>query len=93
MSDYRNSPGFMVLQVSPRRWVVAERTGLFLANPEFRVVTRAFGNRVDAHAVCTELATRDPRDFGEMTREHLLGADAFRGRDYSRSQLLNGMQN
>src|SRR4029078_5388062 len=93
MIDPRNSSRFIVLQLSPRRWVVAEQTGLFLANPEFRAVTRPFGNRVDAHAVCTELATRDPGGFGELTREHLLGPGAFRGKSYLRSQLLNGMEN
>lgn len=84
---------FVVLQISPRRWVVAEQVGLFLHNPEYRAVTRSFGNRVDAHTVCTELATKVESEYSLLTREYLLEVGAFRGKTYLRSQLLRGSEN
>lgn len=84
---------FLVVQISPRRWVVAEQVGLFLHNPEYRPVTRPFGNRIDAHTVCSELATRDGGACSELTREHLLDAASFRGETHLRSHLLRGSEN
>jgi hypothetical protein len=84
---------FVVVQVSPRRWVVAERIELYLHNPEYRVVTRPFTNRVDAHAVCTELATKAPAGYSPVTVEHLLSPDSFRGTTFLRSHLVQRSEN
>jgi hypothetical protein len=84
---------WIVVQISRRRWVVAEQLDLFLHNVECRTVTRPFTNRIDAHTVCTELATRPPGDYSALTTQHLLDAASLRGRTYLRSHFLQGSNN
>jgi hypothetical protein len=70
---------FVVIRLSPRRWAVAERSGITLPNDEFRIITKSFDNRIDAHQACSELAGKRREDYSELTREHLLNPRQLRG--------------
>lgn len=84
---------FVVIRLSPRRWAVAERSGITLPNDEFRIITKSFDNRIDAHQACSELAGKRMDEYSELTREHLLHPRQLRGNSTPRSRLWASWNN
>src|ERR1700693_4808880 len=84
---------FVVIQLSPRRWAVAEQSSITRPNEEFRIITKAFANRIDAQQACSEIAGKPAHEYSALTREHVLDLDAIRGNSSPRSRLLAGWKN
>jgi hypothetical protein len=84
---------FAVIQLSPRRWAVAEQMSITRPNSELRVVTKSFSNRIDAHQVCSELGCKRNEEYSALTRAHLLDPRQLRGNTTPRSRLLASWKN
>ena len=96
-SSHTESPtgtlAFVVIQLSTRRWAVAEQSSFARPNSEFRVITKSFDNRIDAHQACSELAGKRMAEYSDLTREHLLEPRQLRGNTTPRSRLWAGLKN
>jgi hypothetical protein len=84
---------FVVVQLSPRRWAIGEQASITRPNGEFRIISKSFNNRIDAHQVCSELAGKPREEYSELTREHLLDSRHLRGNTTPRSRLWAGWKN
>jgi len=84
---------FVVVQLSPRRWAIGEQASITRPNTEFRIISKSFDNRIDAHQVCSELAGKPMEEYSELTREHLLDSRHLRGNTTPRSRLWTDWKN
>ncbi len=62
---------FIIIQVSPRRWVVAERDGA-ASSRFYTICTTKIKTRQEASIVRTELLNLDTEDYSTITKDVLL---------------------